>query len=63
MEWQPIETMPRYSDGVAKVRHGVVVAWKVKMPDEGEWWERDTDEFVEYATHWMPLPPPPKDTP
>ena len=58
MTWQPIETMPRDEDGVAPFP--VVVAWRVVMDGVGSWWEFDTDELTDSATHWMPLPEPPK---
>lgn len=55
-EWQPIETMPRNAVGWAKQE--VVVGWWVEI--EGcRWWETDTDEMNDCATHWMPLPTPP----
>lgn len=67
MEWQPIETAP---DGVmllfadmqaAEARNWAFCGWRhnglrgnaVQMPDR----------TAANATHWMPLPQPPKDTP
>lgn len=56
-KWQPIETMPRFEDGVAKLQ--VVVGWWFSAPGMGQSWETDTDEFNDGATYWCALPPPP----
>ncbi len=58
MDWKPIETLPRDEDGVAKLQ--VVVGWWFSAPGMGQSWETDTDEFNDGATHWCPLPPPPR---
>lgn len=56
MRWQPIETAPKYEEILTLMKHGVL---------QGEW---DGDvvrgyysrEMEWYATHWMPLPKPPR---
>jgi hypothetical protein len=67
MEWQPIKTAP---DGVMllfadmksrEARHWAFCGWRhnglhgnsVQLPDR----------IASNATHWMPIPPPPKDAP
>lgn len=59
-EWQPIETAPR--EGM----HLVVWDSKNQKPvvpelraNDGAFWLGDWDWIIE-ASHWMPLPPPPK---
>lgn len=63
MTWQPIETAPKdgteilvfrqYEYGQTILPHYEVVRW------EGEWLY--AGEYSIAATHWTPLPPPPKD--
>lgn len=73
MEWQPIETAPKgwtaILVGCNYYRHGksqVTLAWYDRgMWVEGSYWDDDEEEYVasqcEFkATHWMPLPEPPK---
>lgn len=59
-KWQPIKTAPK--DGT------YLVVWDGKnqrpvVPElrgsDGTFWMGDWDWIVD-ATHWMPLPPPPK---
>jgi len=65
MDWQPIETAPR--DGTLILIAGGtffgvdIAAWRrdgwcggYGAEYDGEYWHK--------PTHWMPLPPPPKDT-
>lgn len=63
MEWQPIETAPK--DGTP-----VLIFWSKKYIGIGEhapedaffgayWWAYGTGKCN--PSHWMPLPPPPKD--
>jgi len=63
MKWRPIETAPEkgawalvYADGAincAYVQHG-------KLPDD--WTLPQSPNVIpQYVTHWMPLPPPPKE--
>ena len=73
MEWQPIETAPRDEDQrilvtaegrvfIATFDHSCTPCWK----SEGDpYWDaiiEDIDYVHYFATHWMPLPTPPKDT-
>lgn len=74
MEWQSIETAPK--DGrkiilwLADEGFSVMANWRVlDVGTENEWsgfwiWEMDVGaDFLHDATHWMPLPEPPKTTP
>jgi len=76
MEWQPIETAPIDEDILVKCDnfgdinagiHFAVVRWNDEygvFADANIDWNDDVDLDVygayQYATHWMPLPPPPK---
>lgn len=61
MEWQPIDTAPK--DG-----RDILVAWSSKI--DGKWFVETAvyfngkfscqDDMLVDATHWQPLPPPPK---
>jgi hypothetical protein len=71
MEWQPIGTAPKDGTpilvwgkctgeirGEYRYQSAVVAEWS----DLGEEWQMDTDTYgvsVD-ATHWMPIPEPPK---
>lgn len=76
MKWQPIKTAPKNaSEFQAWVKRGENEWWEPKARynrdlQRYEIWGRidfDMDDFMFYPeitfTHWMPLPPPPKDTP
>lgn len=66
MNWQPISTAPK--DGTA-----IWAGWwdsdtfipgcnqKPAKFFKGRWWEPNEDYPLRPPTHWMPLPPPPKD--
>lgn len=65
-DWQPIDTAPM--DGRVIVTDGFVVGEAAYYSAyEGWWWAGShpldaTDGQLAYdPTHWMPLPPPPKD--
>jgi hypothetical protein len=70
-EWQPIETAPRYTDGIdiygIMGRHTDCFWGKETYGKECGWvYQSHYDsngpvfELVREATHWMPLPEPPK---
>lgn len=73
MEWQPIETSPK--DGTKILlygKYGWMIYEKSKVTKTGilvgyfddEQWVTVTDnpyEDIMHPTHWMPLPPPPKE--
>jgi len=64
MNWQPIETAPRFETFLAVLDCGgdktvCTMRWPVaeqknSRPDSG-------DFHIERVTHWMPLPQPPKE--
>ncbi len=61
MEWQPIESAPRDGTLILAVEKGgpILIEWESGGRNEGFW--RDQDHYVHTeATHWMPLPEPPK---
>ena len=69
-EWQPIETAPR--DGTFVLLFGPdgidMGKYEPWAADYGSGWERfrtaeyDNDGvMITHPTHWMPLPPPPKE--
>ena len=61
MEWQPIETAPKDGSIVLIYRDGYVIdqacCWYSK---EFEYWTPVGGYIFMGATHWMPLPEPPK---
>lgn len=67
--WQPIETAPKV-DGERILlftgrdgRWGTLIGkWMAWNDGSGEWYE-DDGPGIDNATHWMPLPAPPKDEP
>ena len=65
MRWQPIETAPKHGSRVLIYRPGfnesMCVAWW-RMTD-GEWQPVHGAGDWRGSTHWLPLPPPPEDTP
>lgn len=62
-EWQPIETAPSHGEFL-------VTGYLFNDPEKGRWTcvangsedfpVDDRGDVLEYATHWMPLPEPPK---
>ena len=65
-EWKPIETAPRDGSQILKWtgRWFACVEWHSR-PDHSAFWEMAHDAQGVYAlsglaTHWMPLPEPPK---
>jgi hypothetical protein len=65
MSWQPIEAAPKDGTHVI-VSTGVSVGEAWYSEKHGGWWWSNchpTDAYdgeVMYATHWMPLPDPPR---
>lgn len=64
MEWKPIETAPECwmedREVLLYLRGGGQFVSKHRM-DSGTFWAIDW-EYPLDATHWMPLPPPPRDS-
>ena len=65
MEWQPIETMPRggyESYLVADAKRGLVAPCVrgIIQNNIGTAWDW---QYGEAITHWMPMPPPPSESP
>ena len=71
-DWQPIETAPKDGRRILVTCEGRVFiatyasGWTPEWVDEGSgYWDASMDS-IDYAhffaTHWMPLPTPPKDT-
>jgi len=57
MSWLPIETAPRCKDVLVRSEIGTL---HVAANHHGKWecwWLHE----INNPTHWMPLPPPPKD--
>lgn len=72
MEWRPIETAPKDRTVVdlwAMGRRWPDMEWEVTCPShpDGVWKRAGTDWYDAMGwldpTHWMPLPPPPEETP
>lgn len=70
MDWQPIETAPKDGTHIIALRptdppHVESMYWaRYEDADrDGDWhWSYDGDSPREGSpTHWMPLPPPPKE--
>ena len=64
-EWQPIDTAPTDKNIIMWLEdEGFAVTAKWVEWNPGEWdfliWELDTTASAHCATHWMPLPSPPK---
>ena len=65
-QWQPIETAPKNGDMFIAYQNGSVYEcrWVEYPPDldhRGSAGFLDmTNDGIEYPTHWMPLPEPPK---
>ena len=53
-QWQPIETAPK--DGTSLLLLGSGGVWIAEW--DGKYWYAG-DNFVDFPSHWMPLPPPP----
>ena len=67
MNWQPIETAPRYTWVMLFEPNGVydtpdlthwIARWTYGDQNDG-WFDQDENLVVANPTHWMPLPPPP----
>ncbi len=61
MNWQPINTAP---EGVFVLAMAIgAVCPTIAKKQDGEWWDTDfeRDPYAERATHWQPLPEPPKE--
>lgn len=61
MSWQPIETAPKDGDVlvyVARSKEQFVAYWD----EEEEAWRFAPNAKLKTPTHWMPLPPAPKET-
>lgn len=62
-EWRPIETAPRDGTDILIFEGNAIIAawWTSANPRLSGW---DAGEFMcDHPTHWLPLPPPPGDTP
>lgn len=67
MFWQPIETAPRDGTDILVATQSylggvVMAAWDKGRRQEMAWMDMYGDAYPD-ATHWMPLPPPPKAAP
>lgn len=67
-DWQPIETAPKDKDillFVGETGEQFVAFWGVSLEDgDGQWIfarAKDLSFVVRNPTHWMPLPPQPKE--
>lgn len=63
MEWQPIETAPKDGTKVLLWDDGVTIGeWSENVHpwNDGNWWVEGGQVTTQTATHWMPLPEPPK---
>jgi hypothetical protein len=62
-EWQPIETAPKEGEAILvyfqKWKSQYVVSWGSSFDGDG-WWCLDNMLSAADASHWMPLPEPPK---
>jgi len=68
MEWQPIEAAPKTTKSImvwcADLRNTYIVSWGHLDEGGNEGWKHfggGSNRLRETPTHWMPLPPPPKD--
>lgn len=60
-DWQPIETAPVNQEVLVwVVRKGGGNIVSAKNSTGSQWWAIDTGAVI--ATHWQPLPAPPKQT-
>ena len=60
-QWQPIETAPK--DGQFLIAERRPTSWEYHVRHivlYPAWSERLKEKQLEYASHWMPLPPPPQ---
>ena len=65
MNWQPIGTAPK--DGTVvilmSILNGKIVNVRQCTFNGLGWYEPYSGAGFNYPTHWMPLPPPPKEQP
>ena len=71
-KWQPIETAPwdkevllTGSSGYVTYKKFIINGYRVRDWHQGEWNDVTGTHLSETGwkpTHWMPLPPPPKDS-
>lgn len=67
-DWQPIETAPKDRRILVITKRGAMYAaeWSKNPYTDHEAWliaridNQNGDCLITQATHWMPLPPPPK---
>lgn len=62
MEWQPIETAPRASRAILVYCQERKNTYVVCHSETRGWQHFGGDgDLIEFPTHWMPLPEPPKE--
>jgi len=70
MDWQPMATAPKDGTHILIYERSThrflpdiyVVNWRTKTGDTGDCTEAAGEEYYTWEpTHWMPLPPPPKE--
>lgn len=60
MTWQPIETAPKGGTEILVWNNGTILHVRWGGDFHNAWMLVHGIDFADHATHWMPLPEPPK---